>query len=284
MPGVHDHPLCRLTYRSESGRYHPHRHEIYQHNHRFESGNGLGNPSNYKKEDLGDGRVDGMRIVLTINIRINRIVAQRGKLGSDRQIEIGIDSGRLDSSVPDITINIRREPRRIEGYKDDPKQRTSDQNDHESAGWKSLTLERQPNRQRKWNTGNQQPKQLPIEEVVTMRVKKAELHNQQQNSESAEDEKPSASAVPRVPILHGAPGVPGVPGGQRRPVPSRANIVCRNNLVFGAGAPFCTASLARSRDSSVRRRFRENLSSTSYQAGSVTAVRAISFALSTVCS
>jgi hypothetical protein len=46
---------------------------------------------------------------------------------------------------------------------------------------------RPPNRERKRNSGYQEPKELPVEAVVAMRTKKTELDNQQQNPERDKD-------------------------------------------------------------------------------------------------
>src|ERR1700693_6280084 len=106
MPRIDDHSFRWLTDRSQSGRHQSHSHKIYQHEHAFESGNALREARHNEKEDLRYRWVDGVCIFLAGHVWIYGPVAQAGEPGIDRQVEIGIDAGSLEASIPDVAINI----------------------------------------------------------------------------------------------------------------------------------------------------------------------------------
>src|SRR5271166_6707028 len=106
MPRIDDHSFRWLTDRSQSGRHQSHRHKIYQHKHAFESGDALRHSGHKKIEDLRYRWVDRVRIFFAVNVWINGIVPQRSEPGINRQIEIRIDAGCLEPSIPDVAINI----------------------------------------------------------------------------------------------------------------------------------------------------------------------------------
>jgi hypothetical protein len=106
MPRIDDHSFGWLTDHSQSSRHQSHRHKIYQHEHAFESGDALRHPRHNEKEDLRYRWVDRVRIFFAVNVWINGIVAQSGEPGINRHIEIRIDTGSLEPSIPDVAINI----------------------------------------------------------------------------------------------------------------------------------------------------------------------------------
>src|SRR6516165_4766169 len=106
MPRIGDHSLRWLTDHPQSGGDKSDRHKIYQHEHAFESRNALCHPRHNKKERLCDRWVDCVSIFFAVNVWINVIVTQASEPRINRNIEVRIDAGSLNPSIPDVAVNI----------------------------------------------------------------------------------------------------------------------------------------------------------------------------------
>src|SRR4029077_17587860 len=106
MPRIDDHSFRWLTARSQSGRPQSPSPKIRHNERAFESGNALRHPRHNEKEDLRYRWVDRVCIFFAVNVWINGIVPQPGEPRINRQIEIRIDAGSLEPSIPDVAINI----------------------------------------------------------------------------------------------------------------------------------------------------------------------------------
>src|SRR4029077_7532549 len=106
MPRIDDHSFGWLTDRSQSGRHQSHSHKIHQHEQAFEPGDALRHSGRNEKEDLRYRWVDRVCIFFAVNVRIDLFVPKPGEPGINREIEIRIDAGSLEPSIPDVAINI----------------------------------------------------------------------------------------------------------------------------------------------------------------------------------
>jgi len=60
----------------------------------------------HEKQHLRDRRVDCRRVVVAVDIRKDGFVAQRCEIGVGRNVAIRIDSGSLNTPIPNVAVDV----------------------------------------------------------------------------------------------------------------------------------------------------------------------------------
>src|SRR5260221_8700343 len=109
MPSVNDNALKRKTAQHEKPNENGYAGQLEDAHRRLHPGHGLADAGGDEKDELSGRRIDRRGVAATVDLRIDRLVAQRGQVRVRRDVAIGIDAGRLDPAVPNITVEIIRE-------------------------------------------------------------------------------------------------------------------------------------------------------------------------------
>src|SRR5260221_13051164 len=117
MPSVNDNALKRKTAQHEKPNENGYAGQLEDAHRRLHPGHGLADAGGDEKDELSGRRIDRRGVAATVDLRIDRLVAQRGQVRVRRDVAIGIDAGRLDPAVPNITVEIVREIWRGQGRK-----------------------------------------------------------------------------------------------------------------------------------------------------------------------
>ena len=86
---------------SDADRFDRDEQELHRHH-------GLAEPGRYEKQHLRDRRIDRRRVVVAVDVRKDRFVAQRCELSICRDVTVGVDPGGLNASIPNVTEDVVR--------------------------------------------------------------------------------------------------------------------------------------------------------------------------------
>ena len=77
--------------------------------HQLDHRDGLAKASRCEKQHLRDRRVDRRRIVVAVDIWKDGLIAQRHEVCVGRNIAVWVDPRSLDTSIPDVAVDVVRE-------------------------------------------------------------------------------------------------------------------------------------------------------------------------------
>src|ERR1700730_4521705 len=128
MPDVEQYVLPRFPGRPQDQKEGPDADSLDDDKDPLDRQHGLANAVRQQKQHLRDRGINGWRIIIAIDVRVDGVVPQPREIGIGWNVAVRVDPGGLDAPVPDVPVDVvRQKDRRTERKQAQEDRRSQDQ-------------------------------------------------------------------------------------------------------------------------------------------------------------